>query len=385
MRNLVIILFTLICLNSSSQVGVGPAPYCMPAYSNTPCNQPNPSNTAGNSVNDFIDSFNTTGGTANITNNNTGCNAQVLGGSTENYFSVGCPNFLRTLPNQVVTCNFRSGIIYDQGFAVYIDWNNNNVFAPAELVCSTPVVLAATWTSAVFTVPGAQANGNYRMRVRCAYFTSGALIDPCLSFGFGETEDYQIVVGAAGTCLVLPIELTSFNALFIEGKSNITWSTATEINSDYFTIERSYDNESFEIVSKIPANGNSTSTKYYTTTDNNVRNGIVYYRLKQYDKMSSVENISKTIVIYANERNIGFDMYPNPANTEMTLVVPDALSRGLSVVIYDSFGNQVLSESVLIKDNKTLNFNISNFLSGTYFVRVTDESGEVMKKVLIKQ
>jgi hypothetical protein len=63
---------------SKSQVGVGPAPYCMPLYFNQPCNQFGPSNSPGNSVNDFINSYNTAGATFNIVNNNSGCNAQIL-------------------------------------------------------------------------------------------------------------------------------------------------------------------------------------------------------------------------------------------------------------------------------------------------------------------
>ncbi len=67
-----------------SQIGVGPAPYCMPLYGSQPCNQPGPSNSPGNFVNDFINSYNTAGATFNIVNNNSGCNAQNLNG-TKNY------------------------------------------------------------------------------------------------------------------------------------------------------------------------------------------------------------------------------------------------------------------------------------------------------------
>ena len=76
------LIFSLILpKNIISQVGIGPAPYCMPNYIMQPCNQFGPSNSPGNSVNDFINSFNTTGALTNIVNNNSGCNAQNLGGT----------------------------------------------------------------------------------------------------------------------------------------------------------------------------------------------------------------------------------------------------------------------------------------------------------------
>ena len=75
---LFIFCFSLTNNNFFAQIGIGPAPYCMPLYSQIPCNQPNPSNTPGNGINDFINSFSTVGGVSNITNNNSGCNAQNL-------------------------------------------------------------------------------------------------------------------------------------------------------------------------------------------------------------------------------------------------------------------------------------------------------------------
>jgi len=62
----------------SAQALVSPAPYCFPLYSQIPCNQPGPSNSPGNGINDFINSFSTTGGVNNITNKNSGCNAQTF-------------------------------------------------------------------------------------------------------------------------------------------------------------------------------------------------------------------------------------------------------------------------------------------------------------------
>lgn len=374
-----------------AQVGLGPAPYCFPQYNGTsrPCNQPNASNTVGNTINDFIDSFNTTGASNNIVNNNSGCNSQIFASTSENYFFVACPIYLRVLPGQNITCNFRSGIIYDQGFAVFVDWNQNSVFdLPGERVCAvTGLPTAATWTSAAFVVPGTQAAGTYRMRVRCAYVTTGGLIDPCNLYSFGETEDYRLIVGAGSICSVLPVELTSFDAVYRDNFTELTWSTATENNSDHFIIERSYDNENFELVAKVTSNGNSNSIKHYSATDKNPkRNSIVYYRLKSFDKNNNSEIFSKTITLYTNNTNIGFDVFPNPANTQMTLVLPDlAIGKTVSISVYDNSGKKVLGSEVVITDENTLQyFDINSLEKGTYYIKVTEESGINMSKILIK-
>lgn len=186
------ILILLSILFGTSYTVLAQAPYCGVSYSNVPCNQTGPSNSSGNFINDFINSFNTTGALNNITNNNSGCTP-----TANNYVKYNCAqHWLKVSPGQTITCNLQSGIIFGQGFAIFIDWNQNNVFdVPSERVAATPGVPAAgSWTVLTFTVPAAQPAGIYRMRVRCAYATSGPSITPCGSFSHGETEDYDVFV-----------------------------------------------------------------------------------------------------------------------------------------------------------------------------------------------
>ena len=82
---------------------------------------------------------------------------------------------------------------------------------------------------------------------------------------------------------VLPIELIYFKANVDNGKVNLSWSTATEKNNDYFTVERSSNGRNFEKVLTQKGAGNSTVTRYYSAVDNSPQKGVSYYRLKQTD------------------------------------------------------------------------------------------------------
>ena len=143
------------------------------------------------------------------------------------------------------------------------------------------------------------------------------------------------------------------------------------------------------MVSKIPASGTSHTIQAYSAIDKQVKqNGIIYYRLKQFDKGNIVETLSQTISVYANERNLGFDLFPNPANTEMTLILPDVLvGKTLTIGIFDNNGRQVQkTETVLTNYNTTQNLTINELEKGTYFVKIFDDTGDVvMKKILLKQ
>lgn len=215
----------------TAQIGTGPAPYCMPLYSQIPCNQPWPSNTPGNSINDFIHSYNTNGATFNIVNNNSGCNAQNLSG-TKNYRLWGCQFYMRTSPGQVITSNFQSGNVYSQGCTVFVDWNQDGIYNPApftgvvpggERVTSAPGIPPAAVVTPMpaWTVPNVP-NGTYRMRVRCAYFTVGNTIDPCMNYGYGETEEYYVYINT--TPSTMTVNLTSNSPVCIGNQVNITTS-----------------------------------------------------------------------------------------------------------------------------------------------------------------
>lgn len=166
-----------------------PAPYCTGNFASG-CAQPGPSNAPGNLVNDFINSFITFGGNANISNLNTGCFNMGTG------YIYYCNKYLGAMPGNVITCSIQIGIDYSQGIAIFVDWNQDNSFnMPAERIGTSAVIPGGTWTTITFTVPPGQANGTYRMRARCARMIPGNFINPCNLLSEGETEDYNIIVG----------------------------------------------------------------------------------------------------------------------------------------------------------------------------------------------
>lgn len=189
----IFLLLGLLWLKTEAQTGnPNSAPYCTVSYATGQCNQPGPSNTGGNFINDFINCVQTTGANTNINNCNSGCN-----GNPGNYVFY-CAHYLVVNPGQTISVTLQSGNTYAQGFAIFVDWNQDNTFnLPSELVAATNgFPAAATFTTLSFSIPSNIANGTYRMRIRCSYATSGLNIPPCGQLTYGETEDYNIYVGS---------------------------------------------------------------------------------------------------------------------------------------------------------------------------------------------
>lgn len=90
----------------------------------------------------------------------------------------------------------------------------------------------------------------------------------------------------------LPIELLSFNVNNTNNKNIIVWSTATETNNDYFTLERSTDGVEWETISTVNGHGNPNTLSKYHITDKSYINTLNYYRLSQVDFNGNTESFS---------------------------------------------------------------------------------------------
>jgi len=213
MKNKLLFLISslFIGLSASSQ-------YCIPTYGTT-C--------LSGGTNDIIENFWTTGGSQNISNLNTSCNMQP-----NNYLNTGLA--LIAQAGDVIGVNVQcatSGTIYQQGFAIWVDWNQDFDFDDAgEKVYGTPNSGPNVFTG-TFTIPDGLECGDYRMRVRSKYASSGAQINPCDNQTYGEVEDYTITIDQCEPTIcegdIHQIDMTNGMPPNV---TSYSWSPATNIS-----------------------------------------------------------------------------------------------------------------------------------------------------------
>jgi len=121
------------------------------------------------------------------------------------------------------------------------------------------------------------------------------------TYNFGSNVYYYDIARFTISCLsVLPIELVSFESENKScGENIITWKTASEVNSDYFELERSFDAINFESIKRIISTENSYQVKNYSYKDDSKTNGYIYFRLKQVDLDGTI-NYSIISSVYSN-------------------------------------------------------------------------------------
>lgn len=242
------------------------------------------------------------------------------------------------------------GPVMATDLVLLIDTNNDGAFAD-ETKLGGGVVGAATLVS-----------GNEYA------FTAVAGLNDNIRFTLGTTNKAQTP---------LPIELVEFSAAPDGKKVKLTWSTASEKNNDYFTIERSYKGKDWAEVKKVPGAGNSSSPLHYLAWDYAPSRGSVYYRLKQtdFDGTSTFSNMKVVHFQYKSDVKV----YPNPAKRQLHIELSNTASA--EVALANSLGQRINLRSAVSSDKIT--FNTSGLAKGIYFLRILVGGKAETKKVII--
>lgn len=175
----------------------------------------------------------------------------------------------------------------------------------------------------------------------------------------------------------MSIELLAFSAKKINDYVQLSWSTALEINTDYFVIEKSIDGLSFEALEQISAAGISNSIIKYSGYDKNIVSGKNYYRLKQVD-LDGTSQYSK-IVFVEVDRIDYVSISPNPFKNK--LIIEGYFSSNNELNIINLKGESVFQQNI-DKGEKSIKINIPNLKNGVYFVKINNNNGQKLYKVI---
>jgi len=186
----------------------------------------------------------------------------------------------------------------------------------------------------------------------------------------------------------LPIELISFNAS-LEPSGNrvrLNWTTASEKNNDYYTIERSNNGIDYKVLAQVEGSGSTNTFKKYEAFDNAPLSGINYYRLKQTDFDGSYA-YSKLVGLTVDE-NIDFSLFPNPLSHTQTLSIKvnkTYINSESMLLIYDLSGKLIVESPLKISDTNEFSQEDLQLEDGIYFVKVQTAFSSLTKKLIVQK
>ncbi len=266
---------------------------------------------------------------------------------------------------------------------VYVpDFDNQRTFAQWQIL---------NWDSCTFDPNGVldtpffvNATGTFSEPSDFKLSSSSPAIDAGTDVGLTTDFDGNPIngtpdIGAYEYQSPLSLEyLDDFNAIIIGEKVQLSWSTTSEINSDYFDIERTMDFKNWKIIGRIHSKGNASINSRYITYDTTPLNGTSYYRIKQVD-IDGAFSYSKMATIHFKNNNF-LIIRPNPANSVVELSFSKSIEG--KIVLFNTLGKSVFQQKI---NSNQVRLDLSHLKAGTYYLGVKTNREVTTKKVILQK
>ncbi len=180
---------------------------------------------------------------------------------------------------------------------------------------------------------------------------------------------------------IMPVTLTNFTVRSTGFSTICGFSTASERNNAYFSIERSNDGKTFAEIGQVRGAGNSVEPKNYAFTDERPLKGRNYYRLRQVDFDGSGTYSRVVSALLGKTGNLSLS--PTPATNHLRLALDEPLPEGASYEVFDQFG-RLLLQGAFASEDKEQEMDVTSLAQGVYVLRL--KSGQTMlAKQFLKQ
>jgi hypothetical protein len=230
---------------------------------------------------------------------------------------------------------------------------------------STTDLWGTTWTAAEIN------SANFGAAFSCRKQGGGANPIPIV-------DHVRITIYFTST---LPIELLFFNAKPQDKTVQLSWETASELNNNYFTIERSADGIQFEELKTVAGAGNSSQNSSYTEMDLSPYQGISYYRLRQTD-FNGQYSYSSVVAVNIDSPQTDLNVIYS-ADDPRNIFIHSNLDESIALIsFYDAEGRLMDRQSVYLNSYRTT-ISLDNRLKGICLIVVETQGKTFTKRILI--
>ena len=236
------------------------------------------------------------------------------------------------------------------------------------------VIAKANDENTAWTNEGLGGSGNIAGTITTNSFNSFSI------FAFGNNN--------AGTN-PLPVELLSFEAVLNDGEVILDWKTASEINNDFFEIQRSENGEDWTVIGEVEGNGTSNEIISYNYVDKTPLFGKSFYRLRQVDFDGQFEYSGVVSVDNAfTGQKMQARLFPNPTsqdNVNLRIITANRTNK-INVKIVNIHGDVYYETSCDPEVfNEDKNITIGREMSSGIYILLVEQAGEIFKsKVIIR-
>jgi len=194
---------------------------------------------------------------------------------------------------------------------------------------------------------------------------------------------WNLTNGASLDCTPLPINLASFESKCDNNQTSLEWATESEVNNNFFIVEKSGADFLFEEIGKVFGAGNSSSQIEYSFIDTEINEETAYYRLVQVDFDGSVEYHR---IISSNCHDYSFNVVKNNLlASNLDLLITSGANELLTISLYSSTGKLITKDVKEVNaGNNSLSLRNFNISSGIYLLSIQGEYHSYSTKLIRK-
>ena len=179
----------------------------------------------------------------------------------------------------------------------------------------------------------------------------------------------------------LPVQLIAFNCRLTSSNFvELKWSTASELNSDFFNVERSADGKNFTSIGTVKSAGTTNVKREYAFLDEKTLGGTVYYRLRQVDLDKASVLYDVCSVEMPTDENVTIKLYPNPTNGNTYFNLNGKDFNSLSIV--NNLGQEINCSYMVETSRVTID--TKGLASGLYIVSVVVDQKLTKIKLIVQ-
>ncbi len=314
-------------------------------------------------------------------------NGQEMTSGKSNYSDFTGTTFTLNKSSSQNTVQFTgtySYFTYREYWKAWVDFNHNGIFEDSERLFEgfqsniPPNGINATQSISGNVGPFPNAlSGPTRMRVSMKRFSAAS---PCEEIPFGEVEDYTVNISES-----FAPNNTGDRAsnLAFEARREMTWVNLYGIfnlpeNVMQIEIEKSADNNSFELINTISEQKEKDEVHLFTAKDEQPFDGDNYYRLLFI--LENGEEIYGPVSMINFNRPLDFTLFPNPASSELFIYLNEKPEGEINMRINDAFGRQLKFEKISLINDFTYRINISDLKPGMYYLFIEQKGKKAVSK-----
>ena len=187
----------------------------------------------------------------------------------------------------------------------------------------------------------------------------------------------------------LPVSLIYFTGFFNNSEEvELKWTTASESNNNYFTLERSLDGLTFSAIGNILGNGTAPGVNKYQYTDRNdeIKGDSYHYRLS-HTTLDGTKNNLEAILIKRESKPFKIWVYPTPVQQAKNIHIDfEGLQEGIyTIAILNTSGERIIQDQVNINYNfQSMEIETSNIPNGLYIIHIFSTANTFIQRIIVQ-